>query len=512
MPPSQNANERIECQRSEPTRIARQTELLRPSNATIALVFAYWSSWVLLGAGAVLQNDALNVFDAWWMVLGLFWISANAVCPVYILPNRVRPFGMAISGLAAAMLIYGTFTWFIQILSGWSLSESRGWLRIASFPLHAVFASVLTAVVLTSQVRRATGDYVVPFLLIAALCTGLIQEGSAIFSVEHWRQHWLSSCIGLFETLILPLVMAAVAQRQATLGLSRRSWPAPIVFLWRGEISLRVALLVIYPLTLGGTFLARAYQSRISHIFYTPWQYGNLWATEGLLAVAILVIGSMITCRALNHAAREGASIARWLTVPIVLIAALLLISSIFSQGFVIGNILTDSTSAALGGNYTLRVTDRGDEIELSGLVTYGMADRLAARLDANPDIHRIRLDSPGGLIRSASDAAQLIASHELDTVVSKECSSACTIMFVAGKRRILEGEGRLGFHDSRAPDPSLESNHTLRQVYATYGVDAQFITRIEVEHPSALWYPTVGELASAGVLSPRIVSPATVP
>lgn len=244
----------------------------------------------------------------------------------------------------------------------------------------------------------------------------------------------------------------------------------------------------------------------------TPWQYQNIWATEGLLAVAILVVGSTITCRALNNAAREGVSIARWLTVPIVLIATLLLLTSIFSQGFVIGNILTDSTSAALGGNYTLRVTDRGDEVELSGLVTYGLADKLAARLDANPGIHRIRLDSPGGLIRSASDAAQLIASHGLDTVVSKECSSACTIMFVAGKRRVLEGEGRLGFHDSHDPNPSRESTHSLRQVYATYRVDAKFITRIETEYPSVLWYPSPDELISAGVLSPRKVSSATGP
>ena len=154
---SQNVSERIEYQGAEPPRLARQTELVHPSNATIALVFAYWSSWVLLGVGAALQNDALNVFDAWWMVLGLFWVSANAVCPVYLLPNRVRLLGMAIAGLAVGMLIYGSFNWFIRILIGWNLSEARGWLRVAALPLRAVFASMLTAIVLTSQLRRAIG-------------------------------------------------------------------------------------------------------------------------------------------------------------------------------------------------------------------------------------------------------------------------------------------------------------------------------------------------------------------
>jgi hypothetical protein len=508
MLPSQNVSERIEYQGSEPTRIVRPTQLVHPSNATIALVFAYWSSWVLLGVGAALQNDALNVFDAWWMVLGLFWISANAVHPIYLLPNRIRPFGIAIAGIAAGMLIYGTFTWFIQILSGWSLSESRGWHRVVALPLRAVFASLLTAIVLTPQLRRATGHYVVPFLLIAGAGTGLVLYSSAIFSAENWRQHWLSGCIEVFETLILPLVMAAVAQRQKRMAVSRWSWPAPIAFLWKGELSLRVALLVIYPLTLAGTFLARACQSRISHMSYTTWQYGNLWATEGLLAVGTLVVGSMITCRALNHAAREGLSIARWLPIPVVLTASLLLLSSVLSQGFAIGNIITDSTSAALGGNYTLRVSDRGDEIELSGIVTYGLADKLAARLATHPGILRMRLNSPGGLIQSAEDAAQLVASHGLDTVVSKECSSACTAIFVAGKRRILEGEGRLGFHDTSVPDPSRESTHALRHVYASYGVDAQFITLIEVEHPSVLWYPSSDLLVAAGVLSPRTASP----
>ena len=509
MLPPQNFSERIEYQRTEP--FARQTDLVAPSKATIALAFAYWSGWVLLGVGAALQNDALNVFDAWWMVLGLFWVSANVLCPVYRLPNLVRPFGMVIAGLAAAMLIYGTFNWFIQILSGWNLSESRGWLRVVALPLRALFASMLTAIVLTPQLRRATGRRVVPFLLIAALCIGLIQEGSDIVSVEHWRRHWLSGCIEVFETIILPLVMAAAAQRQTTLGLSRLSWPAPIALLWRGELPLLAALLVIYPLTVGATFLARAYQSHIS-TSYSHWQYENLWATAGLLAVAILIIGSTITCRALNHAAREGVSIARWLPIPVVLVGGLLLLSSVFSQGFVIGNILIESTSAALGGNYTLRVNDRGDEIELSGLVTYGLADRLAARLAAHPGILRMRLDSSGGQVQDATDAAQLIASNGLDTIVSKECSSACTVMFVAGRHRILEGEGRLGFHDSRAPDPSRESNHSLRQAYAPYGVDAQFITRIEDEHPMVLWYPSPAELVSAGVLSPRKVALASVP
>ena len=62
-------------------------------------------------------------------------------------------------------------------------------------------------------------------------------------------------------------------------------------------------------------------------------------------------------------------------------------------------------------------------------------------------------LDSYGGNIRSAERLAQYIYENNISTYVSEVavCKSACVILFLAGKKRLCEGE--LGVHQSRPPE-----------------------------------------------------------
>ncbi len=125
-------------------------------------------------------------------------------------------------------------------------------------------------------------------------------------------------------------------------------------------------------------------------------------------------------------------------------------------------------------------------------------ADRLTEELNDHPGISRLRLDSVGGAIGEAMRAAKIIAAHHLDTVVGEECLSACTVMFVAGKKRTLEKDGKLKFHAARSADPTEH----LFGSYAPFGVDRRFVARVEAFEPPALWYPSREELIAAGVLS----------
>jgi hypothetical protein len=353
------------------------------------------------------------------------------------------------------------------------------------------------------------GDFSLSFLFTAALWTGVINFAPALISVDHWRQHWLGGCLDLFETIVLPMVMVAMAQRKCVSSMFSGALTARIGCLSYGDMNLRTVFFVVYPLTLGSFLLLLKLQSHISRSAYTAWQYANLWAAERILTIAVLLVGSVITWRALATAEANGTQWTRHLQAIVAIIAGILVLNTTYSDGFAIGSIITDSTAAALGGNYRLLVDDQGDEIRFSGLITYGLSGRLTEVLAAHPGVRRIRLKSQGGSVQEAAEAAQVIAANELDTIVSNECVSSCILMFVAGKTRTLTGKGRLGFHDTHPPGPigARQSNHGFRPYFEFYGIEADFITRIEIEHSTEIWFPTRDELLAANVLSTPQVS-----
>ena len=77
-------------------------------------------------------------------------------------------------------------------------------------------------------------------------------------------------------------------------------------------------------------------------------------------------------------------------------------------------------------------------------------------------------LDSYGGNIRSAERLAQYIYENNISTYVSEVavCKSACVILFLAGKKRLCEGE--LGVHQAR-PSKEMEYDITISKVAYKY-------------------------------------------
>jgi uncharacterized protein (DUF2062 family) len=57
----------------------------------------------------------------------------------------------------------------------------------------------------------------------------------------------------------------------------------------------------------------------------------------------------------------------------IVLLAAPILLVTLFGKGFEVGNVLTNSAKAALGNAYDFQVRNQGNELEVSGDITYGL-------------------------------------------------------------------------------------------------------------------------------------------
>jgi len=60
-----------------------------------------------------------------------------------------------------------------------------------------------------------------------------------------------------------------------------------------------------------------------------------------------------------------------------------------------------------------------------------------------------VYLESPGGSVLDAISIGQQIAEAEWDTVVGENstCASACGLIWLAGKRRFVAENARIGFH-----------------------------------------------------------------
>jgi hypothetical protein len=478
---------------------------LEPSRSVVASwhvtlkSIGYWAAWIAFGAWA-LQCDHYYLMNGWWMVLLFFWLTANNVQPAHNAPRGFKWLSIGAATVAAAFLVYDTFEWLEKIVDGWSWGPPGQWLRLVAMLIRAIAASVLTGIVLVPQLRRHLGPYAVPLLLAAGLSVGIYDFGGALITAVHWREHWKASCIELFMVIILPLVLAAISERIKPL-------PSGAIFgaisrLWRGEVPTWAVLVIVYPLTIIGVFWLDERYKDLPNQGYSNWEYANRRAIEWVLLVVLLLVGSRITWRCLSRIAKSGRRISRWLQVIVLLIASPFLLVTVLGDGFTVGHIITQSARAALGSAYDIQVPNQGVELRFAGDVTYGLTDRLIKVLDANPGVSRIRLESGGGTTDEALRAAKLIAARKLDTVVSGECASSCTDLFMAGKHRMLEKGGRLGFHAAITADPTEDAGGYFRMVYSPYGVDKGFIARVESTRPSGMWYPTREELVSGHILT----------
>jgi len=158
---------------------------------------------------------------------------------------------------------------------------------------------------------------------------------------------------------------------------------------------------------------------------------------------------------------------------------------------------------------YVLKILPDGHSLSLVGGIRFGLASDLSSALKASPGIRTIYLTSPGGRLGAAQEAANFISRNGLNTYVLDECSSACTRVFVAGKRRTLLNGARLGFHSANFTSPMplpgamrWIANRVSIGEYVSAGIDPQFMERAVSIAPKDIWYPSAGELLAAHVIT----------
>ena len=88
-----------------------------------------------------------------------------------------------------------------------------------------------------------------------------------------------------------------------------------------------------------------------------------------------------------------------------------------------------------------LKLLSGGTELSVFGGIKYGLSNDVERLLNAAPEVSVVHLTSSGGRIAEANKLFKLIKERGLNTYVSNECSSACTLIFAAGTQRsLLEG------------------------------------------------------------------------
>lgn len=160
---------------------------------------------------------------------------------------------------------------------------------------------------------------------------------------------------------------------------------------------------------------------------------------------------------------------------------------------------------------YTVHVSADQRTLDFSGPIVIGVTSRVRQVLEAHPAITTVRLTSPGGRVVEARELGEIIRARGLTTVASGTCSSACTVIFMAGRERLLAPTGSLGFHRYRSPDPDQEeaqANMAIdRRLFGTQGVPHWFLEQAFATPNSGMWRPSLAELQVANIVTGQLTA-----
>ncbi len=208
-----------------------------------------------------------------------------------------------------------------------------------------------------------------------------------------------------------------------------------------------------------------------------------------------------------NHAGRGGNAAWAGLAKLVLVLGAVNLVrltaSTTVPQIVEYSNILAGDTKLP---PYEIRVLPGGKEVEFRGAIRAGSAKELDRILTAVPQAKVLHINSIGGRIQEAKDMAKLVRDRRLTTYTSEECLSAATLVFIAGKERVIGARGKLGFHRGSLPGMTelqrRACDESNREIMRSAGVSDDFINHVLATAPENMWYPSVEELRHAGVIT----------
>jgi hypothetical protein len=89
----------------------------------------------------------------------------------------------------------------------------------------------------------------------------------------------------------------------------------------------------------------------------------------------------------------------------------------------------------------------QGRRLLVDGALGPGSGDVIATAIASHPNLRVVQLSGPGGLLNEARIAGRAVRNAQLATFVATECNSACTLIFMSSRQRVLYRNASLGFH-----------------------------------------------------------------
>jgi hypothetical protein len=214
-----------------------------------------------------------------------------------------------------------------------------------------------------------------------------------------------------------------------------------------------------------------------------------------------------------KHYEKYGISIIKTSLLACLFVAVLVIsVSAIDAvQGIIFSQKEKASDGQRHAPDYRLAVDMGKKEYSIEGIIDHGISRDFGLLLERQPGGTRVVLASQGGAIYEARALAILIQKHELDTHVNDECSSACTLAFLGGKRRSLAASAKLGFHQysmaylnrhqvSPFHDPVKEQDRD-RLFMLQRGLGKEFVDRVFEKQYQDIWYPDQASLLRFNVV-----------
>jgi hypothetical protein len=289
------------------------------------------------------------------------------------------------------------------------------------------------------------------------------------FVAQNWRgeyslvtSYWGFGFLGNILAGLVPIIAAVAFQSKG--GYDPRAILATMVAIWAGLLAI------------------------------VTWQLVGVWRSANRYIAARVILGKRSPWAGLAKVA--------------VFLGLLRLVGTFVSTG--LPQLAETSRMAFLDDPdipaYSIRVMRNGTEAEITGGFKYGLTDDFVKILNASRQIGVVHLDSLGGRIGEAIKLNSLIRQRKLDTYVSANCLSACTVAFAGGRKRVLRNGAKLGFHAPAFPGTSAselaEAAKDQKDIFAAAGFNEAFVDRALSTPSSELWEPSADVLLQAGAIT----------
>jgi hypothetical protein len=233
----------------------------------------------------------------------------------------------------------------------------------------------------------------------------------------------------------------------------------------------------------------------------------SVWSTVGVLRAAV------------NHPERGGKLIWSMLAFVMVGLSLITIVIGLSRKNSLDG--YADMLEIARGHDpipvSTVALAPDGLSVAMSGPIGSGSSERFRQVLEHAPQATVVRLDSPGGRLFEGEAIAREIRRRGLDTYAQGECSSACTLVLLAGRERLATRAPHVGFHRASRPGPGgadVSASNGLMRAYRSAGLSEQFIARVRTVPSTSIWYPSLEELMDNAIvtgIAPDAPSPPVV-